>query len=244
MGREQGLAIDAAAGAVAGAIATVALSGVTSSLYAREDRRARRQEDRARGGKSAYEIAAQKAAGLASVALSSEQEGTAGTALHYGIGVGSGAAYGVVRRHIPAHPLVRGLGFGTALWLIADEGANPALGLTPGPEAFPWQTHARGLVAHLVFDSWRRGSCRWPTGFCPPDPVSSGRDGAGFSVLWAIPLPAESDRAHAGRSRCPSGKAGWSKSSTADRVIPIFSMTDRDRTLSGTVKATISSSPS
>jgi len=27
----------------------------------------------------------------------------------------------------------------------------PAFGLTPGPNAFPLETHARGLVGHLVF---------------------------------------------------------------------------------------------
>lgn len=32
-----------------------------------------------------------------------------------------------------------------------DEGAVYALGLTPGPANFPWQTHARGLAGHLVF---------------------------------------------------------------------------------------------
>ena len=32
-----------------------------------------------------------------------------------------------------------------------DELLNPVLGLTPGPLAFPWQTHARGLGGHLAF---------------------------------------------------------------------------------------------
>jgi len=31
-----------------------------------------------------------------------------------------------------------------------DEIGNVALGLTPGPRAFPWQAHARGLAGHLV----------------------------------------------------------------------------------------------
>jgi hypothetical protein len=44
-----------------------------------------------------------------------------------------------------------GLLFGTAFWAVIDEGANTALALTPGPTAFPWQTHARGLAGHLVF---------------------------------------------------------------------------------------------
>ncbi len=44
-----------------------------------------------------------------------------------------------------------GLVFGLAFWLLIDEGANVALGLTPGPAEFPWQAHARGLAGHLVF---------------------------------------------------------------------------------------------
>jgi hypothetical protein len=36
---------------------------------------------------------------------------------------------------------------------VMDETATPALGLTPGPRAFPWQAHARGLAGHLVFGS-------------------------------------------------------------------------------------------
>ena len=42
------------------------------------------------------------------------------------------------------------------------------------------------------------------------------------------------------RSGCPSGIAGWSKSSPGDRVIPIRSMTARDRRFAGTVNETIS----
>ena len=79
------------------------------------------------------------------------QVANVGMAFHYGLGTTSGAFYGVVRRHIPAPMPLRGLAFGAALRLVADEGLNPALGLTRGPSAFPWQTHARGLVAHLVF---------------------------------------------------------------------------------------------
>jgi hypothetical protein len=47
--------------------------------------------------------------------------------------------------------IARGVAFGTAFWLMMDEGAVYALGLTPGPTAFPWQTHARGLAGHLTF---------------------------------------------------------------------------------------------
>lgn len=35
--------------------------------------------------------------------------------------------------------------------LLTDLLLNPVLRLTPGPRAFPWQAHARGLGGHLVF---------------------------------------------------------------------------------------------
>ena len=151
MDQDNSMGFDIAAGAAAGAAATLALSAATSAMYAREDRRARGREEQVRGGKSAYEIAAERAAGLAGLSLSSEQEAKAGTLIHYGLGMASTALYASVRRRMPAPGVARGLGFGAALWLVADEGANPLLGLTPGPGAFPWQAHARGLVAHLVF---------------------------------------------------------------------------------------------
>lgn len=151
MHQDKSMGVDIAAGAAAGAAATLAMSGVTSAMYARENRQARWREEQARGGKSAYEIAAEKAARLVDLNLSSEQEAKAGTLIHYAVGMASTALYAAVRRRIPAPGAARGLGFGAALWLVADEGANPLLGLSPGPGAFPWQAHARGLVGHLVF---------------------------------------------------------------------------------------------
>ena len=171
-------------GAVAGGVATVALGGVTSALYDREDRTARRREDRARGGESAYEVAADRVAKGVGVGLSNEQRSRAGTAIHYGIGVGSGSLYGAVRRSIPLPGPARGLAFGAALWLVADEGATPALGLTPGPGSFPWQTHARGLVAHLVFGLVAEGvlaagdALRAKTIGRPSTPIAPSRESA------------------------------------------------------------------
>jgi uncharacterized membrane protein YagU involved in acid resistance len=50
----------------------------------------------------------------------------------------------------PARHLAEGAAFGAAVWLLVDEAANVALGLTPGPAKFPWQAHARGLAGHLT----------------------------------------------------------------------------------------------
>ena len=138
-------------GAVAGTLATLALSATSSALYSRENWLSKGREEWARGGKTANRVAVNKLARAAGVDLSKAQATTAEGALHFGIGAGAGAAYGAIRPHVPAPGIVKGLGFGATLWLVADEGLNPALGLTPGPASFPWQAHARGLVSHLVF---------------------------------------------------------------------------------------------
>lgn len=138
-------------GAIAGAAATWLMGKVTSYLYEHEDKTARQAEDSTRGGKTAYGVAAEKAAGLVGASLSEDQRKAAGQRIHWALGVGAGALYGVLRDRVPRAGLARGLGFGVAFWLLMDEGAVYALGLTPGPTRFPWQTHARGLAGHLVF---------------------------------------------------------------------------------------------
>lgn len=138
-------------GAIAGAVATWLMGKVTSYLYAREDRRAREREDSARGGNTAYGTAAEKIAELAGESLSDEELKRFGGRIHWALGVAGGAAYGLLRERVPAASAARGLLFGTAFFLLMDEGLTYALGLTPGPSHFPWQTHARGLAGHLAF---------------------------------------------------------------------------------------------
>lgn len=151
MNSERSLAADIAVGAVAGLAATWVMGKATSFLYEHEDPAAREREDNARGGKTAYAVAAQKTAALAHRELSEDQEKTYGSAIHWGLGLGAGAAYGALRSRMPLLSAGQGTAFGVAFWLLVDEGANTALRLTPGPTAFPWQAHARGLAGHIVF---------------------------------------------------------------------------------------------
>ncbi len=138
-------------GAAAGAAATWAMGLVTNWLYAREDRRARGREDVARGGGTAYGNAAESAAQLAGGHLTRDERERVGSALHWATGIAAGASYALLRRKGAALASGRGLGFGTAFFLGVDEALNTALGFTPGPTVFPWQTHARGLAGHLAF---------------------------------------------------------------------------------------------
>ncbi len=138
-------------GAVAGAAATWVMTQATTWMYEYEDERAKQRENEVRGDRTAYETAAEKAARLAGVELSNEQRAQGGTAIHWATGIAAGAAYAVLRRRWPATAAAVGLPFGAAFYLVVDELMNPLLGLTPGPQAFPWQAHARGLGGHLVF---------------------------------------------------------------------------------------------
>lgn len=145
------IAGDLVKGAIAGAVATWAMDKLTTFMYDHEEASARRKEERARGGESAYEVAAEKGAEAVGAHLTKEQRQEAGTALHWGLGVGAGAVYGVARNRVPFLGQAEGLGFGGTFFLLIDEGVVPLLGLSPGPGAFPWQTHVRGLAGHVVF---------------------------------------------------------------------------------------------
>jgi uncharacterized membrane protein YagU involved in acid resistance len=138
-------------GAIAGAVATWAMWKLTTYLYAREDQSAREREDRARRGTTAYGALAEKSAKAVGATLSEEQRDAYGSRIHWALGAGAGALFGLLRNSMPAAGAGYGLAFGTAFWLLVDEGVVYLLGLTPGPAAFPWQTHARGLAGHLVY---------------------------------------------------------------------------------------------
>jgi hypothetical protein len=148
---KQSILVDLIDGAIAGAVATWVMGKATTVLYDKEDKSTRQREDDARHGKTAYGVAADKAAGFAGTELSDDQRKKYGQAIHWALGIGAGALYGALRPRRKVASAAGGLLFGTAFFLLMDEMVTPALGLTPGPMAFPWQTHARGLAGHLVF---------------------------------------------------------------------------------------------
>jgi Protein of unknown function (DUF1440) len=142
--------LDVLVGALAGAGSTWVMDQVTTILYEAQPRKVRKRESSARGGKTAYEIAAEKGARLAGRKISADERKTIGAAIHWTLGVSAGALYGALRNRVPALGLGSGAAYGAAFWLAMDEAALTALGLTAPPQDFPWQTHARGLVGHLV----------------------------------------------------------------------------------------------
>jgi len=138
-------------GLAAGAAATWIMNQLTTALYEREDPVAREREDSAREGKTAYGTAAERLARARGRELDDAERKKYGSLIHWALGIGAGGAYLALEDTLPGPWMVKGLVYGTGFWLLADELANPLLGLTRGPLAFPWQTHGRALAGHLVF---------------------------------------------------------------------------------------------
>ena len=82
--------------------------------------------------------------------LTDETRGRLATGIHYALGIVPGALYAVASRRLPGLRAGAGLLYGTALWAINDEWANSALGLAAPIQAYPVETHWRGLVGHAV----------------------------------------------------------------------------------------------
>jgi hypothetical protein len=89
--------------------------------------------------------------GLFEHELTKREKETAGTALHYAMGTTSGALYGAVAEIIPAVKAGAGMPFGVAVWLAADEGILPAVGLSKSPAEYPLSIHAYAFASHLVY---------------------------------------------------------------------------------------------
>jgi hypothetical protein len=88
-----------------------------------------------------------KIAALMDQRLSRQEKQKGGMVVHYGFGTALGALYGIARELSPdtlpsVHPVVAGIGYGSAVFVGADEFAVPALGLSKSPKDAPLSSHA------------------------------------------------------------------------------------------------------
>ena len=83
--------------------------------------------------------------------LTKSEKEIAGAVAHYAMGVGSGALYGALAEMMPAATVGEGLPFGVAVWVMADEGIVPALGLSRKPSEYPASVHVYSIASHLVY---------------------------------------------------------------------------------------------
>ena len=106
-----------------------------------------REEDR-----NANELAAQTiATTVAGQPLTDKQLRVAAPLVHFSFGAALGAIYG---RSIGAdrpHLVMRGMTFGSAVWLLADEAAMPLLRLSRPTTERSLEKHLQSFVTHIVF---------------------------------------------------------------------------------------------
>ncbi len=103
------------------------------------------------GGKYVPDRAAEKMEKIVGLEASKEQHQMIAQASHWGLGIGGGSVYAVLRRLNKNVAAAHGLFFGVAFSAIIDEGLTPLLGLAEAPKNYPWQAHARGIAGHLVY---------------------------------------------------------------------------------------------
>jgi hypothetical protein len=89
--------------------------------------------------------------GLFDRELTKGEKEKAGTALHYAYGTSWGALSGAAAEIAPGVTAGAGLPFGAAVWVTADEGVVPLLGLSKKPTEYPLSIHAYALASHLVY---------------------------------------------------------------------------------------------
>jgi uncharacterized membrane protein len=111
---------------------------------------------RERGVDSGDDDAAERTASAIAVGvfdheLTEREKEIAGTAIHYAFGAGTGAFYGAAAELLPEVTTGAGVPFGAAVWLAADEGIVPLLGLSKSPTKYPPSIHLYSLASHFVY---------------------------------------------------------------------------------------------
>jgi hypothetical protein len=142
-------------GAIAGAVGVWVMDRLDWFMFDHVDPAARRRTEQVRpGGLDPAHVAAHKLADALGTELSPKQPHPAGVAIHYSLGIGLGAIYGACRERLPvthtSQDALYGMGAGLSLFLAQDEALNQVMGLSARQKDYPWQAHARGLVAHLT----------------------------------------------------------------------------------------------
>ena len=141
----------AARGAAAGAIGTWVMDRVTTAVLERQSAADTARERAAwPNGKSSVENLVDMGAARIGLTLRPEARERLIQLTHYGLGMGPGVLYALLRRRMPLLGAGGGVVYGLLLFAVNDELLNTALGLSGPPEAYPASSHLRGLIGHLA----------------------------------------------------------------------------------------------
>jgi hypothetical protein len=141
---------DALRGALAGAAATWAMDQVTTVMLSVQAPEVTKLEQAAQAnGKSSVTNLVDKVEAQTGIVVPPRRRALVEQAVHYALGAIPGALYGIAR-HVPGVRAGNGLLFGLGVFALNDEYMNTRLGLASSPQAYPPETHLRGLAGHAV----------------------------------------------------------------------------------------------
>jgi hypothetical protein len=145
------IAGDALRGGIAGAAATWAMDQFTTVMYDAQAPEVTTREAAARpNGKSSVANLVDRVEAETGLTIAPENRPMVEQLVHYGLGIVPGAIYGVLRRWVPFARLGSGVAYGLLLFAANDEYLNTKLGLAGPIDAYPAETHLRGLAGHAV----------------------------------------------------------------------------------------------
>lgn len=163
-GTDDGLGAALLKGTVAAVAATVVLDRLDWFMWNRLGPETRRQTRSVRPqGLDPAHLTARKIAralGRDIQPRGPDNQHPAGVALHLATGMVPALAYAVLRTRAPSLAAGGGTLFGLGMFVLKDEGLNTVTGLAAPPGRYPWQAHARGLIAHLVHGAVLEGTMR------------------------------------------------------------------------------------
>jgi hypothetical protein len=144
----QGIVRDLGIGAAAGYGAGMVMDRATTWFYGRQSEASKRREDEVLPG-GAPMASGRRVAGLLGLEATDDRAAKLAQLMHQSLGITYGMAAATLVRG-GMRPLRAGLATGVAGFLLVDELANSLL-FTPPPQAYPVESHLRGVVGHLTF---------------------------------------------------------------------------------------------
>jgi uncharacterized membrane protein YagU involved in acid resistance len=141
----------AAAGLAAGIVASAAMNGFQFLWNTFAPRRDPPRDSASAEDDTTVKAASAVSEGILRHRLSTDEKRIGGTLVHYAFGGAVGALYGALAERDPRVTTGHGVPFGVVFWLVADEMAVPALGLSRPATSYPVSVHLYALLSHLVF---------------------------------------------------------------------------------------------
>ena len=135
-------------GAASGYCSSRLMDQATSWYLQHQSEASRRREQELAPGGTAILIG-KKLGSIVGRDLTDDAAAKVGLFVHRSLGVAGGiTAAALVRAGI--RPMQAAIMLGAAVFLVVDEGANAAF-FTPPPQAYPIESHLRGVVGHLAY---------------------------------------------------------------------------------------------